>query len=88
MFRLFSEDNIQIITEISENATKEYSIERILQNINQIWNDQKFETTLHKPNVFKIKYETIDFGGRNVGARAQWVQLFRDSLTFFPPYLF
>jgi hypothetical protein len=55
-FCLFSEDNIQIITEISENATKEYSIERILQNIIQIWNYLKFETTLHKPNVFKIKY--------------------------------
>jgi len=65
IFHLFSEDNIQIITEISENATKEYAIERILQNINQIWNDQKFETTLHKPNVFKIKYEIIDFEGRN-----------------------
>ncbi len=69
IFHLFSVDNIQIITEISENATKEYAIERILQNINQIWNDQKFETTFHKPNVFKIKYEIIDFGGRNIDPR-------------------
>ncbi len=56
-FCLFSEENIQIITEISENASKEYSIEKILENIIQIWNDLKFEITIHKPNVFKIKYE-------------------------------
>ncbi len=72
IFCLFSEDNIQIITEISENATKEYSIERILQNINQIWNEQKFQTTLHKPNVFKIKYDIIDSegGGCGISTRA------------------
>jgi hypothetical protein len=59
LFRLFSEDNIQVITEISENASKEYFIERILENIRQIWNELKFETTIHKPNVFKLKYEKL-----------------------------
>ncbi|CAF4716798.1 unnamed protein product [Rotaria socialis] len=52
---LHFEDNIQLITEISENASKEYSIERILEKIVQIWNEMKFETTMHKTNVFKIK---------------------------------
>jgi hypothetical protein len=56
---LFSEENIQIITEISENATKEYSIEKSLEKIVDTWNYLKFEITLHKPNVFKIKYEFI-----------------------------
>ncbi len=53
---LFSEENIQIITEISENASKEYSIEKILENIVQTWNDRQFETTIYKPNVYKLKY--------------------------------
>jgi len=53
---LFSEENIQIITEISENASKEYSIEKILENIVQTWNDRQFETTIYKTNVYKLKY--------------------------------
>ncbi|CAF4244089.1 unnamed protein product, partial [Rotaria magnacalcarata] len=52
---LHFEDNIQLITEISENASKEYSIERMLEKIVQIWNEMTFETTMHKANVFKIK---------------------------------
>ncbi|CAF2418248.1 unnamed protein product [Rotaria sp. Silwood2] len=52
---LHFEENIQLITEISENASKEYSIERILERIVQIWNDMNFQTTIHKSNVFKIK---------------------------------
>ncbi|CAF0762898.1 unnamed protein product [Adineta steineri] len=55
ILNLHFEDNIQVITDISENATKEYSIEQMLDKINQIWNHLIFETTLHKANVYKIK---------------------------------
>ena len=51
----YSEENIQVITEISENASKEYSIERILEKITQTWDHLKFETTIYKPNIFKLK---------------------------------
>ena len=55
MLLIFSEENIQIITEISENASKEHSIEQILENITQTWNNREFETTIYKPNVYKLK---------------------------------
>jgi hypothetical protein len=57
----FSEENIQLITEISENASKEYSIEGILEKIVQTWKYLKFEIILHKPNVYKIKYDESIF---------------------------
>ncbi len=56
---IYSEENIQIITEISEHASKEYSIEQILENIIQTWNNIEFQITIHKPNVYKLKYEII-----------------------------
>ncbi|CAF0727175.1 unnamed protein product [Didymodactylos carnosus] len=52
---LHFEENIQILTEISENATKEYSIERILEKIVDIWENLKFDTILHKANVYRLK---------------------------------
>ncbi|UJR33040.1 hypothetical protein I4U23_020499 [Adineta vaga] len=38
ILNLHFEENIQVITEISENATKEYAIERIVEKIMQTWN--------------------------------------------------
>ncbi|CAF0769681.1 unnamed protein product [Adineta ricciae] len=55
ILNLHFEENIQLITEISENATKEYAIERIIEKFNQTWSALKFETTAHKLNIFKIK---------------------------------
>ena len=52
---LSSEENIPLITDISENASKEFTIERILEKIVDVWNGLKFETTLHKTNTYKLK---------------------------------
>ena len=50
-----SEENIQVITDISENASKEYAIERVLEKIVQTWNELQFETTVHKNQTYKMK---------------------------------
>ena len=43
--------------DISDNASKEYTIEKRLEAIRQIWSDLTFDTVLHRVNVYKLKYE-------------------------------
>ena len=54
---LSSEENIPIIMDISDNASKEYAIEKRLEAIRQVWSDLNFDTVPHRTNVYKIKYE-------------------------------
>jgi dynein heavy chain, axonemal len=57
----YSEDNLRIITTISDNASKEYAIEHALQDIARTWNELKFEIIIYKSNTFKIKFVHVPF---------------------------